>query len=84
MTDRVADILASHAGGSLSLKGLGNVSPSRLAKLWQNPGIELPHRLRLDPATPAATGLSPHPSQDEMIAVIERIAQAGEEALNIK
>lgn len=82
VTDRVAGILASHAGGTLSLKGLRNVSPSGLAKLRQNPGIELPRQLRLDSMASADTTAPPYPSQDKMIAVIGRIARAGEEALD--
>lgn len=84
VTDRIADILASHAGGSLSLRGLRNVSPSGLAKLRQNPGIELPRRLRTDATAPAEASAPPHPSRDETIAIIERIAHAGERALDLQ
>ena len=45
LTDRVAAILATHAGVSLSLRGLEHVSPSALAKLRENIGIALPPRL---------------------------------------
>lgn len=81
VTDRVAGILASHAGGTLSLRGLRTLSPSGLAKLRDNPGIELPRRLRTD--SPASTAATPLPSEDKMIEVIERIARAGEEVLSI-
>jgi hypothetical protein len=83
VTDRVAGILASHSGGTLSLKGLRHASASGLAKLRQNPGIELPRLLRIDATAPADTTALHHPSRDETIAVIERIAKAGEEALGI-
>ena len=45
LADRVAAILATHAGATLSLRGLRAVSPAALAKLRDNPGIELPRRL---------------------------------------
>jgi hypothetical protein len=45
LTDRVAAILATHAGASLSLRGLEHVSPAALAKLRENVGIALPLRL---------------------------------------
>ena len=74
---------ASHSGGALSLKGLRHASRSGLAKLRQNPGIELPRSLRVDATAPADATALPQPSRDETIAVIERIAKAGEEALGI-
>ena len=83
VTDRVAGILAGHAGATLSLRGLQHVSPSGLARLRENSGIDLPRRLR-DPATPAprtvatATG---QPSREEMVRIIEQIARRGEEFL---
>lgn len=83
VTDRVAGILASHAGGSLSLKGLCDVSPAGLAILRDNPGIDLPRRLRTDQTDPGDASAPPHPSEAEMIAAIDRIARAGEEALRI-
>jgi hypothetical protein len=46
VTDRVAAILATHAGASLSLLGLEHASPWGLAKLRENIGIMLPRRLR--------------------------------------
>lgn len=82
VTDRVAGILASHAGGTLSLKGIRHASPSGLAKLSANPGIELSRRLRSDAMTPTGATVLPHPSREEMIAVIDRIARAGEHALS--
>jgi hypothetical protein len=45
LTDRVASILAAHAGVTLSLRGLRTVSPTALAKLRGTPSIELPRRL---------------------------------------
>jgi hypothetical protein len=85
VTDRIADILASHAGATLSLKGLRHVSPSGLTKLRHNPGIELPRHLRSDAAASKSLApASPHPTRDEMIAAIERIARVGEEALGVR
>ncbi len=85
VTDRIADILASHSGGALSLRGLRHVSPSGLAKLRRNPSIELPRHLRADSAESASQAPAPpHSSRAEMIAAINRIARAGEEALSIR
>jgi hypothetical protein len=84
MTDRVAGILASHEGGSLSLRGLRHVSPSGLATLRLNPGISLPRRLQDDTAGPTDATVPPLPSRDDMIAIIDRIARAGEKALNVE
>lgn len=49
LTDRVAAILATHSGASLSLLGLEHASGVALARLRENPGIDLPRRL-LGPA----------------------------------
>ena len=83
VTDRVAGILASHSGGTLSLRGLRHVSPSGLAQLRQNPGLELPRWLRSDATAPRGSTAPRHPSQAEMIAAIERITKAGEDILSL-
>jgi hypothetical protein len=86
VTDRVAGILAAHSGATLSLKGLKNLSPSSLAKLRENPGIELPRRLYGEPARPngrppaTAQGLV-RPGRQELFRIIEQIASQGEAAL---
>lgn len=46
LTDRTAAILAAHEGVSLSLLSLEHVSGGALASLAENPGIDLPRRLR--------------------------------------
>jgi len=44
LDDPVARILASHSGVSLSLRSLESASPSAIARLRDNPGIQLPRR----------------------------------------
>ncbi len=44
LSDQVARILASHSGVSLSLRSLESASPSAIARLRENPGIQLPRR----------------------------------------
>jgi hypothetical protein len=45
VSDRVAAILATHQGASLALRGLQQASAAALARLRENPGIDLPRRL---------------------------------------
>jgi hypothetical protein len=82
LTDRVAAILATHTG-TLSLRGLREVSGRALAALQENPGIELPSRLRERPATSSAVtaARTTRATPDQLVAAIERIAHRGEEAL---
>jgi hypothetical protein len=42
--DSVARVLASHSGASLSLRSLEEASPSAIAVLRGNPGVQLPQR----------------------------------------
>lgn len=83
VTDRVAGILATHSGAVLSLKGLENVSSVGLAKLRENPGIELPRRFYetaprtvIAPMSPAA-----RPGKEELFRAIKQIVAQGEAAL---
>jgi hypothetical protein len=82
LTDRVAAILTTHTG-TLSLRGLREVSGRALAALQENPGIELPSRLRERPATSSAVtaARTTRATPDQLVAAIERIAHRGEEAL---
>ena len=81
LTDQVAAILAAHSG-TLSLRGLREVSGRALETLRANPGIELPGRLlEPGPAGNSATIRPPRAKPAELVAAIARIAQLGEEAL---
>ena len=45
VTDEVAAILATHAGVTLALRGITQIGAAALARLKDNPGIELSRRL---------------------------------------
>ena len=85
VSDEVASILATHAGAVLSLRGLKEASPKAIARLKATPSIELSrghhaddetHRGRL--SAPVAVG---HPSGQDLVRLLEKIAHDGEEAL---
>jgi len=75
ISDEVATILASHAGASLSLRSLEEVSPRALACLLDNPGVDLGRR-----ADSSGSSQGEH-DPGTLLALITRIAAAGEEAL---
>jgi hypothetical protein len=75
VSDEVATILASHAGASLSLRSLEDASPRALACLRDNPGVDLGRR-----ADSAGSSQGTH-DPGTLLALIARIAAAGEEAL---
>jgi hypothetical protein len=83
VTDRMAAILATHSGAVLSLKGLKNLSGTGLAKLRENPSIELPRRFyESGPQTscqPTSRGACSNKSA--LFREIEQIAAQGEVVL---
>jgi hypothetical protein len=83
VTDRVAAILATHSGAVLSLKGLDNVSGAALAKLRENPSIELPRRFYGGDSPPISLPPSAAvcPDKEKLFRTIEQIASQGEVAL---
>jgi hypothetical protein len=85
VSDRVAAILATHAGAVLSLRGLKEVSPRAVARLKATPSIELSRRLyaednasRNPVSAPVVVG---QPVGQDLLRLLEQIAHDGEEAL---
>lgn len=75
VSDAVAAILATHSGASLSVRGLAEASPRAISRLQENPGIDLGRRW-----DSAGICRSTHDTP-ELVSMIARIAEAGEEAL---
>lgn len=86
ISDGVAKILGRYEGATLSLKGLRTVSTSGLAKLRDNPAIELPRRFyEADTLGTDRHGTSsaepPRTDKLETIRIIQQIARQGEQML---
>lgn len=87
VSDRLAAILATHAGVTLSLRGLKEASGQAIARLKATPSVELSRRHDAESATPhtplVGAAAVRHQDRRELVRLLTRIGRCGEAALRM-